>query len=190
MAKRKSRKLEEINASSMADIAFLLLVFFLMVTKIDVDKGIFVSLPEWTDAPPPDAKVNDRNMFLVMANTHGQLLVEEKLSDVKELKDMAKRFVMNNGANPDLSDSPKDAVISFAYDRSTEYSVYIEVYNELRAAFNEIRNNYCDNKWGISYYTMMATQESRRTYKPYITEVRDLYPMNISEAKPKDFGGN
>ena len=185
---KKERKMQEVNASSMADIAFLLLVFFLMVTRIAQDKGIAIQLPEWSFEEPPKAEVNDRNMFLVLANDRGQFLVEEELANIKDIKRMAKEFITNNGRNPELSDSPQEATISFAYDRSTKYEDYIQVFNELMAAYNELRNEYTEREWGLDYYEMTKDKANRDFYKDKLNIVKDVYPRRLSEAKPKEFG--
>jgi biopolymer transport protein ExbD len=147
MAKKK-RPAPEINASSMADIAFLLLIFFLVTTEIATDEGINITLPPYTDAPPPPVESNDRNTLAVNINSRDQIQVEEELTEVRELRELTKRFINNNGADPGMSDSPLEAIVSFKGDRGTSYDMYINVYNELRGAYNELRDEASKRKFG------------------------------------------
>ena len=141
MAKR--RGLQEINAGSMADIAFLLLIFFLVTTTMDVDSGIARKLPPMPDEEmqEDDSQINAKNIYVVLINTNNQLLVEGELMDISQLREGAKRFINNNGIDPNLSDNPDKAIISLQNDRGTEYKTYIQVQNELAAAYNELRND-------------------------------------------------
>ena len=179
MAKGRNRPGSEINASSMADIAFLLLIFFLVTTKIDIDKGLNVVLPPWSDAPPPDVDVQDRNAFIVLVNSKDQLLVEGENTDIKQLKKKAKEFINNYGRDSRLSDNPQVAVISFKGNRGTSYERYIEVYNELRAAYNELRNEYSQREFRKPFNDL----DSARAAKI----MKEVYPIRISEAEPTNF---
>ena len=139
--KRKDRGSQEVNAGSMADIAFLLLIFFLVTTQIASDKGLLIQLPPKPDPnePPPDIKFNQRNIFKILINSTDKLLVEdEPLRDVGKIKDMVKKFVLNNGRDKDLSDSPKDAIVSLKTDRGTSYERFIEVYDLVESAYMEM----------------------------------------------------
>jgi len=164
----------------MADIAFLLLIFFLVTTRMAVDKGISVVLPPWSDEPPPDIELQDRNAFIVLVNSKDQLLVENEITDIKELKKKAKRFINNYGADPTLSDSPQKAVISFRGDRGTSYERYLEVYNELRAAYNELRDEYSMKNYGKLFDDLDSARRAT---------VKKIYPLRISEAEPVNLGG-
>ena len=148
MAKR--RGLQEINAGSMADIAFLLLIFFLVTTTMDVDSGIARKLPPMPDEEmqEDDSQINAKNIYVVLINTNNQLLVEGELMDISQLREGAKRFINNNGIDPNLSENPEKAIISLQNDRGTEYKTYIQVQNELAAAYNELRNDAALNKFG------------------------------------------
>lgn len=121
MAKGKKRGSTEINASSMADIAFLLLIFFLVTTTIDQDKGILHGLPPWTDEPPPDIELREKNVLEILVNSNNQLLVEGEYLDVSNLKDMAIKHISNNGRLPNFSENPKKAIISLKNDRGTSF---------------------------------------------------------------------
>ncbi len=181
MAKGKHRPDNEINAGSMADIAFLLLIFFLTVTKIDTEKGIKVKLPPWSEEEPPDVDVTDRNAFVVLVNSRDELLVEGERTDITQLKIKAKRFIANFGKDPNLSTSPQAAVISFKGNRGTSYDMYIQVYNELRAAYNELRNELAEEKFGKPVTEFTEADSLKFEY------VKEFYPYRISEAEPTNF---
>ena len=181
MAKR--RGLQEINAGSMADIAFLLLIFFLVTTTMDVDSGIARKLPPMPDEEmqEDDSQINAKNIYVVLINTNNQLLVEGELMDISQLREGAKRFIYNNGIDPNLSENPDKAIISLQNDRGTEYKTYIQVQNELAAAYNELRNDAALNKFGKRYIDLNKTDKK---------EIRKMYPQKISEAEPKNIGDN
>lgn len=194
---RKKRGTQEINASSMADIAFLLLIFFLVTTTIDVDKGILHKLPAIPEEPPPDVEINDRNTLIVLINARDMLLVDGEVMDVKQLRKTAKEFIDNRGRNPELSDTPRDAVISLQNDRGTSYDIYIQVQNELKAAYRELRDKYSKATYNKTYNEL---QDSEQLYKKQFgaespqyeaakartRDARNEYPMKLSEAEPKE----
>lgn len=181
MAKNNSRSRmnNEVNAGSMADIAFLLLIFFLVTTTIAEDKGVLVKLPPWSTEPPETMKLKDRNVYSVLVNADNQLLVRGELASVDELRENAKEFIMNPSSRSDMAESPKKAIVSLKNDRGTKYSTYLEVYNELKAAYSELRDDYAMNKYGSMYE--YCTRDERRT-------IRDEIPLIISEAEPTNFG--
>jgi len=141
---QRTRTNAEINSGSMADIAFLLLIFFLITTTIATDKGILLILPPKPeiDTPPPVFQENERNIFNIRTNSVDNLLVENEpfgnIDDVHLLRPMIKTFVLNYGQDPTLSDSPEKAIVSFKTDRGTSYALFIAVLDELQAAYNEI----------------------------------------------------
>ena len=162
------RSLPEINAGSMADIAFLLLIFFLVTTTMDVDTGLvrkLPAMPEDEEEIIDDSQIKARNIYVVLVNAKDQLLVEEELMDISQLREGARKFLDNWGKDPDLSDNPEKAIISLQNDRGTSYEMYIKVQNELSAAYRELRG------------------ERKK-------EIRKMYPEKISEAEPKNVGGN
>lgn len=194
MSKQK-KKVPALNASSMADISFLLLIFFLVTTSMSVDKGLSRRLP----APlPPDQKIEDtdinkRNLFVVKINSMNQLLVQGQEISVRQLRERTKEFIENpyNDAHLPvkiaedieglgLVEYTKDHVISVQNDVDTQYQVYIEVQNELIAAYNELRNEYSRKRFGKLFAELdEKTQQA----------VQKIYPQKISEAEPKNYGG-
>ncbi len=182
MAKKSSRERmkNEINAGSMADIAFLLLIFFLVTTTIDVDKGITVKLPPWSDEPPEIQKLKTRNVFSVLVNAQDQLLVRGELADIDELRERAKEFIANPQRRDDLSTDPKNAIISLKNDRGTSYKQYVAVYNELKAAYDELWDEECQRLYGIPYSDDLPTAYKRA--------IKEKIPMVLSEAEPTNFG--
>jgi biopolymer transport protein ExbD len=185
MAKKKNRAIPEINASSMADIAFLLLIFFLVTTTIGADKGINMLLPpkKTEDTPPVDLK--DRNVFKVIVNSRNQLLVEDEPMTIENLRKEAKRFLSNNNADPKLSESPEKAVISLKTDRGTQYDVYLRVLDELSAAYNELRAE----KLGISLEQYLALNPKNIKEDEALKYAQKVYPRRLSEAEPTGIGG-
>ena len=176
---KKERPQPEINAASMADIAFLLLIFFLLVTTMDIDKGITVKLPPYDPQNIMEVKVADRNVLTVLVNAKNELLVEGKYTEISQLKDIAKEFIANPRNDPTLAESPKKAVISLKTDRGTSYNTYIQVYNELRRAYNELRDEAARKLYGKPFNQLSYEQQKK---------IREMYPIKISEAEPEEVG--
>ena len=197
------REAPEVNAGSMADIAFLLLIFFLVTTTIGVDQGMNRLLPRYEDNPvKPD--INERNILTVLVNKDNQLLVNEKLVKLKDLRQTAIDFIENNGngsctfckgrKDPKSSDSPQDAVISLNNDGQTSYETYIAVQNELVAAYNYLRDRECKKRYGITFTELdyiyndpasKATEGLVEDLEPKVKKIQDLIPLRLSEAEPK-----
>lgn len=196
---RKKRELQEINAGSMADIAFLLLIFFLVTTTMDVDSGLVRMLPPpiLQDQPPPPP-VNKRNVLVVLANMHDQLLIRDEWGDIKDLKEEAKRFIKgdpNDEHMPEfkMEDFPapfgpnypvSKQIISLQNDRGTSYKMYIAIQNELAAAYGELRDELAREKFGKSFSELQNSNPAAADI------IKKIYPQRISEAEPKDIGGN
>ena len=191
-----AKKIPQINASSMADISFLLLIFFLVTTSMDVNQGLARRLPP---PIPPDQKIEDtdinkRNLFVVKINWENKLLVQGQELDVKQLRAKAKEFI----ANPeDKADMPKlyeedfgqpfgtlkytkEHVISVQNDMETQYQAYLDVQNELVAAYNELREE-CAQQYFHKSYNELDEEWQKKISK--------IYPQKISEAEPKNYGG-
>ena len=176
------RSLPEINAGSMADIAFLLLIFFLVTTTMDVDTGLVRKLPAMPEEEIlDDSQIKARNIYVVLVNAKDQLLVEEELMDISQLREGTKAFLDNWGKDPNLSDNPQKAIVSLQNDRGTSYEMYISVQNELSAAYRELRDREAQKKFGVNYMELKGDNKK---------EIRKMFPEKISEAEPKNVGGN
>ena len=178
---RKGRGIPEINSGSMADIAFLLLVFFLVTTTMDIPTGLQVSLPPITDEPPPITKQRDREVLEVLINASDQLLVEKEWMKIEELRQMTKDHLTNEGKLPNLSSTSTEAIVSLKNARATSYDMYVQVYNELMAAYKEVRNEYSQAKYGKPYNKLRKEDQ--------IKDVKSKYPQKLSEAEPVNIGG-
>lgn len=181
---RKKRAVEEVNSSSMADIAFLLLIFFLVSTTIVNEKAVKIILPPAkNDQPPKD--LPERNVFKVLLNSQNRLLVEEDVMEVDQLKEAAKDFIDNaNRKNLEtLSESPQKAVISFKTDRGTTHGNYIAVLDKLKAAYNELRAEHL----GIPLKDYLKLDKNDPSDNEMLNKANSAYPMNLSEAEPTNF---
>ena len=183
MARKSSRDRmsNEINAGSMADIAFLLLIFFLVTTTIVEDKGITVKLPPWSEEEPDITKLKTRNVYSVLVNAQNQLLVRGEPMRIDFLKDNAKEFISNPRKREDLAEKPTRAIISLKNDRGTNYKTYLEVYNELKAAYNELWDELSLRKYGVPYNEDALTTAQKKA-------IRSEIPFVLSEAEPTNFG--
>lgn len=199
----KRDEVPKVNAGSMADIAFLLLIFFLVTTTIETDVGIDRIMPAMTD--PFKGKILERNIFRIEVNNKNELRVEEELVAIEDLKDIAIDFLDNGGAvreapdfcdyckgNRDVSssDSPSKAIVSLSYGRETAYGMYITVQNELIAAYNKLRDRESQRLFQVNYSTLMEQYEHPATslvvkerLKEKITHIQNLFPQKISEVK-------
>src|SRR6187551_495922 len=137
-----ARSTPEIPNASMADIAFLLLTFFLMTTTVANVKGLYIQLPPPPEALPKDMQVEiqERNLFKIQINSFDNILVEGEpwLGTNRELTDKLKLFILNSGSDPNSSDSPEKAIISFKTDRGTTHKKFIEMLDACQAAYYEI----------------------------------------------------
>ncbi len=171
----KRRADVQVNASSMADIAFLLLIFFLVTTTIDVETGIRVLLPEMKDTSL--LPIYSRNIFSIKINFNDEIMVRGERTGVEHIKGKAKEFIMNPDRKLSLSAAPNQAIISLQNDRSTTYNVYLTVYNELKAAYNELWEDEAQQRFGISFKKL--TRSKRKM-------VQNKIPMVISEGEVVD----
>ena len=175
----------------MADISFLMLIFFLMVTTMDKEEGLQRRLPPipTEDQKVEDQKVNRRNIIQVKINSNDRLFAGNELMDVSQLKDKIKEFLLNPNDDPNLPEKEmktiegygeypvSKGVISLQNDRGTTYSKYIEVQNELIRAVNEIRDEFSMVTYGKKYAQLDEAHQKI---------VKEAIPQNISEAEPKD----
>ena len=188
----------------MADIAFLLLIFFLVTTTIETDSGISRQLPPINDEEQDPPPLKEKNIFIVLINSNGELLVEDEKMEIENLKDEAKRFLDNGGGkgdeacnycrgpgDPKSSDNPIKAVISLQNDRLTDYGVYITVQNELVKAYTELRNREANRLYGRDFTAMVEDYKNKADYdgdvdklKERIETIKDMFPQKLSEAEP------
>lgn len=201
------RAIPEINAGSMADIAFLLLIFFLVTTTMDIDSGIARKLPEKID-DTPIIDFHARNVFIVSLRDNDILVEGNIYMSLEELKEATIAFLDNGGGTfkgeicdyckgkKDLtsSDHPKEAIVSIESTRSTNYGAYIAVQNELVAAYNYLRNRTANELYGVSLDELVKkakdeTNSNQKTevLKNKIKKIKGMYPMIISEAEPAKF---
>jgi biopolymer transport protein ExbD len=192
-----ARKMPEIPSASLADIAFLLLIFFLVTTTMDVDSGLERRLPPWVNPEDIDENtppIKERNVFVVLVDRNNRLMVEGELCRVEDLREKAKEFLTNPRSLENLPEKEtktfdvvgnmevitKSAVISLRNDVGTAYGTYIQVQNELVAAVNELRESLASDKFNKKYKDL--TEDEQKI-------VQDVYPQKISEAEPKKIGG-
>ncbi|MBT8316714.1 MAG: biopolymer transporter ExbD [Lutibacter sp.] len=202
MARREN---SEINAGSMADIAFLLLIFFLVTTTMDVDSGIARKLPEKTDEKP-EVIIKEKNVLDIVVNRNNQLLVENEFVEVTDIKRLAMNFIDNGGGlstakdgkpaepcdycngakDPASSDHPTKAIISLQSDRGTTYGMYVSIQNEIEGAYNELRNKLALSKYKRSYKDLLDDYKDNgsESLKEKIDFLKDSYPQIISEPEP------
>lgn len=179
----------------MADISFLLLIFFLVTTSMNVSTGLTRRLPQPLppDQQPEDIDIKKRNLFVVKINSMNELLVQNEELDIRDLKEKAKEFIKNEANDPDLPELytvelenlgtmsfTKEHVISVGNDVDTQYQAYIDVQNELVAAYNELKNELAQSKFGKPFDELDEVLQK---------EIQTVYPQKISEAEPKNYGG-
>ena len=198
MAKRSA---PEVNAGSMADIAFLLLIFFLVTTTIETDTGLNRKLPP-IEENDEDVIIKQKNIFTVLINNRDQLLVEEELMEIKDLRAAAVKFLDNGGGtgedrcdyckgakDPGSSDNPDKAIISLKNERETSYATYISVQNELVAAYNELRNRRAQELYGKSFAEMEKDYDdvnwvgNKERLEERIEKIKVEYPQKLSEVQ-------
>ncbi|MBE6240733.1 MAG: biopolymer transporter ExbD [Bacteroidales bacterium] len=194
-----ARKTPEVNSSSTADMAFLLLCFFMMTTTMDQDKGLARRLPPMPDpkTQQENQKINERNIIQVKINSQDKVLASSKASskaivNISDLGVIVKEFIKNPSNNPNLSEGRdttievgnkrhdfrvSKGVISLQNDRGTSYEKYIEVQNELVRVFNELRDEEAMRAFGATYADLNEEQQKI---------IKDIIPQMISEAEPKD----
>ena len=177
---RKTAEAPEINAGSMADIAFLLLIFFLVTTTILQEKGLMLKLPPEQNLEP--VKINERNIFKILINSNNQFLVEGEIrKDLNGLRGEIETFVMNNGHNPRLSDNPEEAIVSIKTSRGTDYGQFITALDETKAAYYGIYGRRVGMTGDEFRQLDLRDPMSKRLYQ----KGKDGIPMNISIAEPE-----
>lgn len=171
---QKQRVKPEINGSSMADIAFLLLIFFLVTTTINVDTGIGMVLPPPSDGS--EADVPKRNLMNILVNAKGEISMDDALVEIQEVKPILKTFINNWGEDPELSDSPERAIVSLKTQRETPYKIYIDMLDEVMSTYKELRNEASLKNYGINFAELALDSPQR-------THIKELYPKRISTSE-------
>jgi len=193
---RQKRKTPEVNSGSTADIAFLLLCFFIVTTTMDADKGIARQLPPIADKEQKkeDIRVKERNILQIKINQFDRLLVGGRPMHVENLKEKAKEFIKSNPNREDLPQFEETkikginqlvmvskGIISLQNDRGTTYNRYIEIQDILVKAYNELRDEAAFQYFGKQNFETLSTAQQ--------DAVKEIYPQRISEAEPKNIGG-
>lgn len=189
-----ARKTPQVNAGSMADIAFLMLIFFLVTTTMEVDTGIMRQLPPppLPNQEPPDFK--ERNIMKILVNSSDRLLINNKIGDIRTLRAEVFDFMsihIDNEEYPEVYQKYIEALgkevyvtrglISLKNDRGTSYEMYIKVQNEIAAAFEQIKDQVAMKHYGKKYDQLLFEEQK--------DAVNDAVPMRFSEAEPEDIGG-
>ena len=192
LIRRKKHTVPMLDATSTADIAFLLLVFFLATTTMNVDSGLFRRLPPYMPDVENAPKIAKRNILQVLVNRDNQLAINGEIADVSTLKDRTIEFILNPGNRDDLPVKEvktielfgpvevSKGIVSLQSDKGTSYEMYIAVQDQLTAAFSEMRNMKANEKWGKNFNELTPEQQEA---------VKDVIPMQVSEAEPKNIGG-
>lgn len=177
---KRDREDPDAGSAGMADIAFLLLIFFLLVTTIDVDTGIGLQLPpapEENQEPPP---IKERNLLKILVNAQGMVLMgtaEQEPTPVPQVKQKVKDFITNRGEDPNLSESPDKAIVSIKTQREAQYRVYIDMLDEVMGAYAELRNQASQAQFGKNYEQLEDESKQQQ-------QIQDMYPKKISIAEP------
>ena len=200
------RNAPEINAGSMADIAFLLLIFFLVTTTIEKDRGLVRALPpeQPENVEPPIIK--EKNLFVVIVNKNDELLVEDKPMEMKDLQEAAVAFLDNGGVpkgqegycdycqgerDPSSSDFPDKAIVTVKNDRETSYETYITVQNELVGAYNFLRDRESQRLYGWKFTEVKKAIDegvykgNEESTKEKLDVIKKMYPQKLSEIDPQ-----
>lgn len=182
--KRKSKRpTEEVNSSSMADIAFLLLIFFLVTTTIVNEKGVRFVLPKKVENVTEDLKIPERNMLKVLLNSSNKMLVGGQVVSIDNLRGKAKEFLNNRGKMKTMSDSPEKAIISFKADRGSDFKNYLMVLDELKSSYHELRANFLNIS--IDEYLKLDPMDPEEN--AMLQQAKSEFPATLSEAEPNDF---
>lgn len=183
---RHSQQTPQVNAGSMADIAFLLLIFFLVTATISSDEGLNRKLPEHCASKDCNTIIAKNNILSIFVNNNDEILLNNELTDIKSVKSSVINFVDNNGdkscnycngsQNIQASDNPKKAIISLQVNDLTTYNKFIEIQNELSKAYYTLRSNYSKTKFNKLPEDLTLKE---------LTQVKAAYPFNLSEIESK-----
>jgi biopolymer transport protein ExbD len=179
LLKKRKREGAEINGSSMADIAFLLLIFFLVTTTINVDTGIGLVLPpplEEDQDPPP---IRERNLMNILVNQEGRIIMDEEFYQLGQVKARLIEFIKNPTNDPNLAETPDLAIVSIKTQRATPYRIYVDMLDEVMGAYKDLRDEASRANYGVPYGALKEDS-------PQQEQVKDMYPKKISIAEPDE----
>ena len=179
LIKKPRRDGGTMDSSSMADIAFLLLIFFLVTTTINVDTGIGMVLPPPLDEnvdPPP---IRERNQMNILVNAQGLILMDEQPTAITEVREKLKEFIDNPNNDETLSVSPQAAIVSLKTQKETPYRIYIDMLDEVMGAYKELRDAAARANYGVEFDQLKPESTQREV-------IQDMYPKKISIAAEED----
>lgn len=176
MSRKSKDRTAEIPSASMADIAFLLLIFFMVTTTINVDTGIGMVLPPPVDSKQPPPAIKKRNILNILVNSAGQVLVNDEEASIGQIRELSKKHITNNGVDPKFAESPEKALISVKVDKDTKYDTYIRVFDEINLAYYDLRSALSRQQYGQQYEKLNDNQKK---------DVDDKYKKKISFAEPE-----
>lgn len=173
MRKLRTTSTPSVNAGSMADIAFLLLIFFLVATTIGRDKGIDVVLPPVYDGEP--GRVTDRDVLSLLVNADDMMMIEGVASTKADLETQLITFITNPEQSQSLPSRPDRAIISIRHHEETSYEAYLDIYSMIKQAYQQLREDEALSRYGLTFDLCSVEQRNA---------IRKLYPLRISEAEP------
>ncbi|MET2985823.1 ExbD/TolR family protein [Aureibaculum conchae] len=193
----------EINAGSMADIAFLLLIFFLVTNTMDTETGIYKRLPE-KQINPPRIDIKEKNVLDISINTNDEILIEgNQIIGIENLKQIVIDFI-DNGAgtnkkgekctwcngkkDPTSSDHPEKALINLQTKRNTSYSTYVTVQNEILSAYSELRNKVSQSLYSTTFSQLendLKNDKSNTALASKVKSIKSKYPQLLIEETPE-----
>ena len=188
LLKRRTNRDVEIPTASMADIAFLLLIFFLLVTTINTEKGIYMQLPPKLDETVEPPEIKDRNLLVVLVNNNGDVLVEGEFMRLENIRDEVKKHITNFGQDPGYAENAEKAIVSFKTERDLPYDRYIEVLDEIKNAYVDTWNDYARSEFGAPDYATYRAglpEDDDSTPEDESNDmVKERYPLKLSLAEP------
>lgn len=153
-------------------------IVFLVVTPIEEDKEILTKLPPWSENESDVTKLKERNVLSILVNNKNELIVREKKMEVKNLRSEVKEFISNPNQDALYAEDPKKAIVSIGNEKGTDYKIYLTVFNEIKSAYNELRDEKAMVMFGKKFEEINSNQQK---------EIRSIIPLVISEAEPTDF---
>jgi len=164
MIKKRRRQVPGLNTTSTADISFMLLIFFLVTTSMDVDKGLLRQLPPAQNNQEQQvSEVEKSTLMAIKITPANEILLNEQPVSSEKLQPMIERFVAKYG---------KRHLISLDVDAASSYQTYITLQNEIAKAYHRLRNRLATKQFGYSYDACTTPQKET---------IREVCPMRIME---------